>query len=63
MRAEHLADGGENLIDRVEADAADEMNVHSWPYCKRHHSAASRGGGRTLSTPSAAVAEIVVRTM
>ena len=28
MRAEHLADGGENLIDRVEADAADEMNVH-----------------------------------
>ena len=27
------------------------------------HSAASRGGGRTLSTPSAAVAEIVVRTM
>ena len=28
MRAEHFADGCENLIDRVEADAADQMNFH-----------------------------------
>ena len=28
MRSEHFADGCENLIDRVEADAADQMNFH-----------------------------------
>jgi hypothetical protein len=34
------------------------MNFHFADY-----SAASRGGGRTDSTPSAAVAEMVVRTI
>jgi hypothetical protein len=32
-------------------------------YVGRRYSAASRGGGRTESSPSISVAEIVVRTM
>ncbi len=47
IRPEQLADGGKNLIHRVEADAADQMNVHCaarFRICR--HSAASRGGGR-----------------
>jgi hypothetical protein len=36
------------------------MNVHC---CGRRYSAACNDDGRMVSTPSAAVAEIVVRTM
>jgi hypothetical protein len=36
------------------------MNVHC---VRRRYSAACNDGGRMVSTPSAAVAEIVVRTM
>ena len=59
IRAEQFSDGAENLIDSVEADTADQMNVH----CGARYSAACNDGGRMVSTPSAAVAEIVVRTM
>jgi hypothetical protein len=55
-----LSDGAENLVYGVEADAADQMNVHC---VRRRYSAACNDGGRMVSTPSAAVAEIVVRTM
>ena len=57
IRPEQFSDGAENFVYGVETDAADQMNVHCG------YSAACNDGGRMVSTPSAAVAEIVVRTM
>jgi hypothetical protein len=57
MRPEQFSERAENLVYGVETDTADQMNVHCG------YSAACSDGGRMVSTPSAAVAEIVVRTM
>jgi hypothetical protein len=56
-RAKGSAHGLKHFGRVREGNAADQMNVH------RGYSAACNDGGRMVSTPSAAVAEIVVRTM
>jgi len=55
--------GQEAVRIRAEMERQARQAAARWLQNRRIYSAASRGGGRIDSSPSAAVTEIVVRTM
>src|SRR5690606_15468431 len=57
VRAEQLSDGGENLFDAVEADAADEMHVHEEAISAWMRSSSGMVSGRRRPKPHSVATE------